>query len=122
MMLGRVTLAVYAYDLATGAGEKHSVAISEAVQYIRHTAPRMRISETEVKRIMADWRPKGSASCLFVDKPHPEQSIIPVLGRDGEPTYATNLYTASVGPRPVYARANAAQKRGRSHNSGLPTY
>ncbi len=118
-MLERDTAAVFAYGNARNAGEKHSVAISEAVAFIRTTYPWMPVSETEVKRIVSHWRSKGSATCLFVSKPHPAQSIDLVLGRDGKPTYPRILYTASFGPRPIYARANAASKPGQeSHNPG----
>lgn len=109
-MLGRVTMAVYAYDLARKAGEKHSVAVSEAVTYIRETAPRMTISETEVKRIVAEWRSKRRKACLFVSKPDPEHSIVLVPGRDGRIVPVRIVYSASVGPHPIYPRANAARK------------
>jgi hypothetical protein len=105
-MLERDTVAVYAYDEARKAGEKHSVAISEAVKFIRDTNPGMPISETEVKRTLAHWRSKERTSCLFVSKPDPEHNtlILPYGWK------VRILYTASVGPRPVYARANAAAK------------
>jgi hypothetical protein len=107
-MLGRDTLAIYAYGLARDAGEKHIVAIQEAVRYIRDKCPRMPISETEVKRIVAAWRPKRAATCLFVSKPDPERAIVWVPGRDGRIISARIAYTASVGPRPIYPRTNAA--------------
>ena len=107
-MLGRDTVAVYAYSQAREAGEKHSVAISEAVVFVRTNYPAMRISETEVRRIVSRWRSKRSETCLFVSEPDPMQSRILVPDRDGKPSYARILYTASVGPRPVYPRANAA--------------
>jgi hypothetical protein len=105
-VLERVILAIYAYGRARKAGEKHSVAISEAVEYIRNTAPAMRVSETGIKRIVATWRPKRSATCLFVDKPDPEHNSIPPYAR----RKGTVLYTVSVRPRPIYPRANAAEK------------
>jgi hypothetical protein len=107
-VLERVMLVIHAYNLARDAGEKHIVAVLEAVNYVRDTAPAMRISETEVKRILAMWRPKGKATCLFVSKPDPEHSIIKVPGRDGRMVNARIMYTASVGPRPTHPRANAA--------------
>lgn len=112
----RVILAIYAYDQARKAGEKHSVAISEAVKYIRDTAPAMRVSETEVKRILATWRSKRSATCLLVDKPNQEHNsrVLP-KGRGGR-----ILYTVSVGPRPIYPRANAAEKPRRRLKPAAP--
>lgn len=103
-MLERDTVAVYAYGRAREGGEKHSVAISEAVTHIRATYPRMPVSETEVKRIAAAWRSKQRSSSLFVSKPDPEHNSITLPnGRK-----VRILYNASVGPRPIYPRANAA--------------
>ena len=113
-MLTRETLVVYAYGRAREAGEKHSVAISEAVKYVRDNAPAMPISETEVKRIVATWRSKQRPTCLFVTKPDPEHDTL-VLP-DGRKVRM--LYTASVGPHPIYPRANAAKKPSESPTSG----
>jgi hypothetical protein len=108
----RVILAVYAYGRARDRGEKRSVAISEAVEYIRATALGMRVSETEVKRIVATWRPQLSATCLFIAKPRPEHSTITLLnGRK-----ARILYTVSIRLRPIYPRANGAEKHMRRRN------
>jgi hypothetical protein len=109
-MLKRETLVIRSYGRAREAREKHSAAITEAVKYIRDTAPTMPISETEVKRIVTVWRSKRRRTCLFVSKPNPEHSIIAVPGRDGRIVYARIVYTASVGPHPIYPRANAAEK------------
>jgi hypothetical protein len=106
-VLERDTLVIYAYGRSRDAGEKHIVAILEALEYIRDTAPRMGISETGVKRTVARWRPQEKTTCLFVEKPNSEHSIIRVPGRDGRMVNARILYTASVGPRPIYPRANA---------------
>jgi hypothetical protein len=112
-VLHRETLALFAYERARKAGEKHCVAVSEAVKYIRQTAPRMRISETEVKRIVAYWRPKGSTRCLQVSEPGSSGNFasVPTL-RNGVVSFikCRVLLTASHGPRPIYPRANAASK------------
>ena len=108
-MLERITLAIFAYGRARNAGEKHSVAISEAVKYIRKTAPTMPVSETEVKRIVAKWRSKQRGTCLFVSEPAPEHSVLRVPTRDGRFVYSRIIYIASVGTRPTYPRANAVE-------------
>jgi hypothetical protein len=115
----RVTLALFAYERARELGEKHSVAVTEAVKYIRQTAPRMRISETEVKRIVAYWRPKGSTKCIRVTEPGRSGNIlsVPVL-----PIIAQNhtfLKRGELGEHPLalartmvftkYRRAGAAR-------------
>ena len=113
-ILERAVLAVYAYVQAREAGDKHIVAITEAVNYIRTICPSMKISETEVKRIVAVWRSIQRATCLVVSKPDPQHSIIS-LPRGGR---GKILYTVSVGPRPTYPRANAAEKPKKRCNSG----
>lgn len=109
-VLGRDTRVLCAYERAREAGEKHCVAVSEAVKYVRQTAPRMRISETEVKRVVAYWRPKGSTECIQVSEPGPSGELlsVPVL-RYGVVSFVDCrvLYTASFGPRRTYPRANA---------------
>jgi hypothetical protein len=113
-MLARAVLALYAYGRARDAGEKHSVAITEAVNYIRTICPRMKVSETEVKRILAVWRSIRRAACLVVSKPDAQHSMIP-LPRGGT---GRKLYTVSVRLRRTYPRANAAEKPKQRCNSG----
>jgi len=110
LMLERATLVVYAYSRAREAGEKHSVAISEGVKYIQDTAPAMPISETEVKRIVAEWRSKRRPMCLVVTRPDPAHNSVALP--NGQK--ARILYTASVQLHPIYPRANAAEKPGDS--------
>lgn len=58
--LVRSGTALCGFDEARRRGEKHSVAIVEAVAFVRGLHPEMPISETEVKRILAAWRPRGN--------------------------------------------------------------
>ena len=109
-MLVRDTAVVYAYGRARNRHEKHSVAISEAIRHVRATYPLMPISETEVKRILAAWRARKRATCLFVDKPDPGHSEILYPGRDGKFRYFRIAYTASIGQHPNYPRTNAVEK------------
>ena len=53
----RDTIALSAYDEARRRGEKHIIAISEAVSAARKWKLKMLISDTEVRRILAHWRP-----------------------------------------------------------------
>jgi hypothetical protein len=109
-VLGRDTRALYAYERAREKGEKHCVAVSEAVKHVQQTAPWMPISETEVKRILSYWRPKGSTTGVHVSEPGPSGEILPVpVLRDGVISLVDCRvsYTASYGPRRTYARANA---------------
>ena len=45
-------------------GQKHSAAVTQTVELIKQRHPMMRISETEVKRTLAVWRPRGSHTIL----------------------------------------------------------
>ena len=71
--LARVTSA---YDEARARGEKHSVAVRHAVEALRRCRPKMRISETGVKRILATYRPRGSETILLFERsPLSEEDI-----------------------------------------------
>jgi len=63
----RAGMALCAYDEARGRGEKHSAAVRDVVQFVKQRNPEMHISETETKRILAAWRPRGSQTILRFD-------------------------------------------------------
>lgn len=112
-MLRRDPKILYGYDQARSLGEKHAVAIQEAAKYVRETDSGLRISETEVKRVLASWRPRGDPLGLVVVKPHPSESTLTL---PNGMVFRIGL-TAAVGPRPVYPRVNAAQKPSSHHNT-----
>jgi len=64
----RAATAMCGYDEARKKGEKHSVAVAEAVDLVREVLPEMPISETEVKRVLAFWRPRGCSTILFFER------------------------------------------------------
>ena len=97
-MLDRVTLVVYAYDQAREAGEKHMAAITEAVEFIRENRPWMKVSQTEVKRILANWRSKRRPVGLLVTKPDPADCKLTLP--DGR--IVRRVLGAAFGPRPIY--------------------
>ncbi len=107
-MLYRATYGLYAYQVARKAGQKHSVAISEAVKYVREKIPAMPISETEVKRIVARWQSRKNRICLFVGEPGPEPRFTLGPGPDGKIRPLRIVHTVCVGPHPDYPRSNAA--------------
>jgi hypothetical protein len=55
----RAGIAMSSYDEERMNGQKHSAAVVQALGLIKQRHPMMRISETEVKRILAAWRPRG---------------------------------------------------------------
>lgn len=104
-MLERVTRVVFAYQRARSTGEKHTVAIQAAIDYVRDTMPKVRISETGVKRILAKWCPEAGLNALSVSVPTSDNRLI---------TLPNGLifrvrFTAHLGPRTNYARANAVE-------------
>jgi hypothetical protein len=60
-------IAMSTYDKARKNGEKHSAAVAQTVEFIKQHYPMMRISETEVKRTLAGWRPRGSHTILRIE-------------------------------------------------------
>jgi hypothetical protein len=103
--LRRDTLIIYGYDQARKVGEKHAAAIKEE-RYVQESDSRMPISETEVRRVLARWRPRLKPFGLVVIKPNPSESILTL---PNGMVFRIGL-TAAVGPRPIYPRANAAEK------------
>jgi hypothetical protein len=60
----RVALVLFAYDDARKRGEKHRDAVTEAVDYVRHWDPDVRISESEARRILSNFRSRNSTNVL----------------------------------------------------------
>jgi hypothetical protein len=112
-MLRREAMIVYGYDRARRLGEKHAVAIQEAVRYVQESDSRMRISETEVRRVLAYWRPRREPLGLVVVKPGPSESTLTLP--DGRVVQIG--LTSAIGPRPIYPRVNAAEKPSSHHNT-----
>lgn len=64
----RAAMALCAYDEARGSGQKHSVAVRHAVHFVKQLNREMPISETEVKRTLAAWRPRSSRTILRFER------------------------------------------------------
>jgi len=67
-MIYRATVVLYAYNQVRSAGQKHSVALREAVATVRSLFPTMPISETEAKRILAEFQAQDASTALTVQK------------------------------------------------------
>ena len=67
MVFERASLVMTSYDEARKNGQKHSAAVVQTVELIKQSNPMMRISKTEVKRILAAWRPSGSHIILRIE-------------------------------------------------------
>jgi hypothetical protein len=64
---GRALEIVHAYMEAREKCPKHSTAVREAVEFVRRSNPRTRVSESEVKRVLAEFMPHSSSIALKVD-------------------------------------------------------
>ena len=102
MLLRRMEL-LFAYDQARKAGEKHAAAVASAVLAFRTKYPLIPASGSEVRRVLADWRPRNQATGVIVTKPEPPNDIITLP--DGRK--ARRGLTFGFGPRPRYPRINA---------------
>ena len=63
----RAVMVIHAFSESRARGQKHGAAIREAVEFVRQLAPEISISETEVKRVLAEFRPKNIPVALKVD-------------------------------------------------------
>jgi hypothetical protein len=82
---------VWSYNESRRAGEKHVTAVGHAVAEVRKQFPGIKISETEVKRVLATYQPKGYAVTFIATK---------------TPTG----FSLGFGARPEYTRINAKKR------------
>jgi hypothetical protein len=129
----RAAIVMWAYDEARMRGEKHSAAIREAVNLFKEHYPDWRISDTEVKRILARFRPSGSQFILrFERKVLTEDGIKErnwlrerLAGRAQEgqtlqappsrtPGQESSVFAIRIAERPNYPRHNCKNRQGPS--------
>lgn len=109
-MFHRTAAALYGYNQARSAGQKHSAAIREAVGTVRLLFPGMPISETVVKRILAEFQPSDSSIALMIKQGSGASIEIPpeVCLKLGIPEgkRLKELFSFGYGPKPTYPRHN----------------
>jgi hypothetical protein len=66
--LQRDLTVVWSYNELRRAGEKHAIAVASAASEVRRLYPGMKVSETEVKRVLAKYQPKGYSEVFTVTK------------------------------------------------------
>src|SRR5215475_8915056 len=84
----RDLVVVSSYNESRRSGEKHATAIASAVLKVRSQCPGVKISETEVKRVLARYQPRGYAITWVVTK-------------------LRNGFSMGFGARPEHTRINA---------------
>jgi hypothetical protein len=100
------------YHEARKAGEKHSTAVFETVRRLK---AKYTISETTVKRILAELQPAGANVVFTAGKPTSNSEII----LEGRRMRA--VMTLGIGSRPKYRRANARQRVSCDRPKGVAT-
>ena len=99
----RAGLAMCAYDEARGRGEKHSGALEEAVSFVKELHPEMSISEGEVRRILASWRPRNAGTILRFEQSVPTEPEIEKWHRIRESLAALHESKGPTSPVPPKA-------------------
>jgi hypothetical protein len=114
------------YDEARENGQKHSVAVAQTVYFIKQRHPKMRISETEVKRTLAKFRPRNSQTILRFERSmlaeeglvmfrqiqerlgalHQKEGLSLPAPSDVGATKPVTTYKIRFGERPIYPRHN----------------
>ena len=64
----RAGIVMAVYDEGRQSDQKHSVAVRQAVEFVKQNYPGLRISETAVRRILAEWRPRNSGTILRFER------------------------------------------------------
>ncbi len=125
-VLIRSFMVLHAYCRARDGGEKHSAAIAAAASAVRSRVPGMRVSETEVKRVLAEFQSKDSEHSWIITDGVPERELdlllenlkwvaekfpgkldVSTLSDDVFKPKRLRILTIQVGPRPRYPRHNA---------------
>ena len=125
--LFRDVMVVSAYAEARESGEKHSAAVTQAVDHVRQRCSEMRISETEVKRTLAIYQPRNNQiifqfkrvtlheSELMRQRNVLEQAVAELRGKKGlwkplpsiqDSPKSRTAYTFAYAERPLYPRHN----------------
>jgi hypothetical protein len=104
-------LVLNAYNEARSLGLKHSAAVSEAVAVVKNRLPDVQISQTEVKRILAEYQPSGALTVLTTKKNDVATRPLPpeVCRQMGIPegSRMRSILAFGFGPKPQYPRVNS---------------
>jgi hypothetical protein len=124
-ILERSMVALHGYDQARRAGEKHSAAVTAGTEAVRKQLPKMPMSETEMRRVLAHhWGNKqgvilaplqdrvldsAETERYILMQEHAQKMIAQWEGREWEPQpRPSEVRALCVGfaPRPQYPRIN----------------
>jgi hypothetical protein len=125
----RAGMVISAYDELRRKNEKHSVAVREAAEMLKQRHPKMPVSDTGVRRILAEYRPRESRTTLLFDRSiiieagrerlrrmleqvqaaQPEQGAKADVSPEMELPTPRTKYMFRFGERPTYPRHNAKE-------------
>jgi hypothetical protein len=98
-MLHRIAVGLLGYDEARSSGEKYAEGLKAAVAKVREEFPDIPMSETEMKRILAEFRSTELELTLLFSE---SENTVTALGRK-----CKKPWQMSIGPQPEYPRHNA---------------
>jgi hypothetical protein len=116
-VFSRAIHALYGYGTSRMADEKYSEALKAGVAEVRQTFPGMPISQTEVKRVLAEFQSKAQPLGLWVAKPESSHTmVVDDIGWGRTLAFGFGL-------PPNYPRHNATDKtrKGRAKTDLQPT-
>jgi hypothetical protein len=102
-VLHRTMVGLCAYDKARSRGEKYEQALKAAVEEVRQIFPEMPMSETEMKRVLAEFRPKELELTFLVSE---SDNTVTLEGRKCQ-----RAWDIRIGPQPDFPRHNARVER-----------
>jgi hypothetical protein len=97
----RAIVGLTGYEKARASGEKYSEALKAGIAAVRQEIPHMPMSETELKRVLAEFRSDTLESTLLVTES--DNTVTP------EGRKCTKAWALCIGPPPLYPRHNARQ-------------
>jgi hypothetical protein len=103
--LERAARALLIYNKSRAAGEKHAGALQMSADAIRSKKLEIRMSSTEVRRILAKLQPENNPISLSVTEPDPIEAQEIRTFPNGQRVKMGLKF--GLGPRPQYPRSNA---------------
>ena len=95
----RALLILYYFSRLRPFNEKYAIAVDAVVASMREKHPEVPISRTEVKRVLAKFRPHGAERVWVLRVPEPEAFQEPTLVRCGPPIEFEPFTVILIDPR-----------------------
>jgi hypothetical protein len=106
LLAKRRLYALNEYDKGRAAGEKHSEAVRIASEEVQRKYPHLKISQTEIKEMLAEWRGPSKGFVLFCKEIDPDEHTA-VMPKGERLRFSLQVRLEQ---RPDYSRHNAVSK------------